>query len=147
MRREESIKIKPGWVDGGNILRLQDSWTKGGKCREVPIGTMQQRAVLDAAKVLAGKGSLIPAKLRYRDQLNRFRAQCDKAGIHGVQGYYLAVVLHLFARRAVGWVFSPRPDADLVVPALEMAYKQRGRPQGLPFHSDHGSQYASRKFS
>ena len=46
LRREESIKIKPGWVDGGNILRLQDSWTKGGKYREVPIATMQQRAVL-----------------------------------------------------------------------------------------------------
>lgn len=33
LRREESIKIKPGWADGGNILRLQDSWTKGGKYR------------------------------------------------------------------------------------------------------------------
>ena len=86
LRREESIKIRPGWADGGNILRLQDSWTKGGKYREVPITTMQQRAVLEAAKALAGKGSLIPAQLRYRDQLNRFRAQCDKAGIHGVHG-------------------------------------------------------------
>ena len=28
--------------------------------------------------------------------------------------YYLAVVLDLFARRAVGWAFSLRPDADLV---------------------------------
>ena len=80
LRREESIKIKPGWADGGNILRLTDSWTKGGKYREVPIATMQQRAVLDAAKALAGKGNLIPAQLRYRDQLNRFCAQCDKAG-------------------------------------------------------------------
>ena len=35
--------------------------------------------------------------------------------------YYLAVVLDLFARRAVGWAFSLRPDADLVVQALEMA--------------------------
>ena len=60
--------------------------------------------------------------------------------------YYLAVVLDLFARRAVGWAFSLRPDADLVVQALEMAFEQRGRPQGLLFHSDQGSQYASRKF-
>jgi len=60
--------------------------------------------------------------------------------------YYLAVVLDLFARRAVGWAFSLRPDADLVVHALEMAYEQRGRPLGLLFHSDQGSQYASRKF-
>ncbi len=27
-----------------------------------------------------------------------------------------------------------------------MAYEQRGRPSGLMFHSDQGSQYASRKF-
>lgn len=94
LRREESIKIKPGWADGGNILRLQDSWTKGGKYREVPIVTMQQRAVLEAAKALAGKGSLIPAQLRYRDQLNRFRAQGDKAGIHGVHG-----LRHEYAQR------------------------------------------------
>lgn len=49
-------------------------------------------------------------------------------------------------RRVVGWTFSPRPGADLVVQALEMAYEQRGRPQGLLFHSDKGAQYASRKF-
>lgn len=102
LRREESIKIKPGWADGGNILRLQDGWTKGGKYREVPITTMQQRAVLEAAKALAGKGSLIPAQLRYRDQLNRFRAQCDKAGIHGVHG-----LRHEYAQRRyaelTGW--------------------------------------------
>lgn len=75
-------------------MRLQDSWTKGGKYREVPITAALQRAVLDVAKALAGKGSLIPAELRYRAQLNRFRAQCDKAGIHGVHG-----LRHAFAQR------------------------------------------------
>ncbi len=60
--------------------------------------------------------------------------------------HYLAVVLDLFTRRVVGWAFSTRPDADPVVQALEMAYEQRGRPQGLLFHSDQGGQYASRKF-
>ncbi|MRV75716.1 integrase [Duganella sp. FT92W] len=94
LRREESIKIKPGWADCGSFLRLQDSWTKGGKYREVPITTAQQRAVLDAAQALAGKGSLIPAQMQYRDQLNRFRAQCDKAGIHGVHG-----LRHEYAQR------------------------------------------------
>lgn len=103
LRREESIKIKPGWADCGSFLRLQDSWTKGGKYREVPITTAQQRAVLDAAKALAGKGSLIPAQLQYKDQLQRFRAQCDKAGIHGVHG-----LRHQYAQRRyaelTGWL-------------------------------------------
>lgn len=60
--------------------------------------------------------------------------------------HYLAAVLDLFTRRVVGWAFSTRPNADLVVQALDMAYEQRGRPSGLMLHSDQGSQYASRKF-
>ena len=50
--------------------------------------------MLDAAKALAGKGSLISVQLRYWDQLNGFRAQCDKAGIHGVHG-----LRHEYAQR------------------------------------------------
>lgn len=59
---------------------------------------------------------------------------------------YLAVVLGLYARRVLGWAFSHRPDAALVIKALEMAYEQRGRPQGVLFHLDQGEQYASRLF-
>jgi putative transposase len=32
-------------------------------------------------------------------------------------------------RQVVGWVFSAKPDADLVIKALDMAYEQQGRPQ------------------
>ncbi len=53
--------------------------------------------------------------------------------------HYLAVVLDLYARRVVGWALSEKPDADLVVKALDVAYEQRGKPQGLLFHSDQGS--------
>lgn len=60
--------------------------------------------------------------------------------------HYLAAVIDLFARRVVGWAFSSKPDADLVIKALDMAYEQRGRPQGVLFHSDQGSQYGSRSF-
>ncbi len=86
LRREESIKIIPAWADQADRLRLKDSWTKGGRYRELPIATAEQRAALDAAKDLAQGTSLIPAHMRYRDQLQRFRAQCDKAGIGGVHG-------------------------------------------------------------
>jgi hypothetical protein len=87
LRREESIKIIPAWADRGDVLRLKDTWTKGGKYRELPISTAAQRGVLDAAKTPANGASLIPVYMTYRDQLNRFRAQCDKACIHGVHGY------------------------------------------------------------
>ena len=59
---------------------------------------------------------------------------------------YLAGVLDLFARRVVGWALLGKPDADLVIKVLDMAYEQRGKPQVLLFHSDQGSQYGSRSF-
>ena len=37
LRREESIKIRPEWADRGNKLSLKDTWTKGGRAREIPI--------------------------------------------------------------------------------------------------------------
>jgi len=86
LRREESIKLRPQWVDRGDSLHLKASWTKGGRERDVPITTDEQRAVLADAQALAGAGSLIPAKMSYRDQLNRFKAQTAKAGIDHVHG-------------------------------------------------------------
>jgi putative transposase len=59
---------------------------------------------------------------------------------------YLAVVLDLSVRRVVGWALSTRPDADLVVKALDHAYGLRGKPVGVMFHSDQGSQYGSKHF-
>ncbi|WP_235369499.1 IS3 family transposase [Pseudomonas aeruginosa] len=56
--------------------------------------------------------------------------------------HYLAAVLDLL----IGWAFSAKPDAELVIKALDMAYEQRGKPQQVLFHSDQGSQYASRLF-
>lgn len=41
---------------------------------------------------------------------------------------------------------STKPDAELVIKALDMAYEQRDRPQKIMFHNDQGSQYGSRKF-
>lgn len=63
------------------------------------------------------------------------------------QGWmYLAVVIDLFSRKVVGWSLRERMTAELVCEALEAAVQQRRPPPGLIFHSDRGSQYASRAF-
>lgn len=87
LRREESIKLQPGWADRGDVLCLKASWTKGGKEREIPVATQAQRALLDQAKAFAGAGSLIPADKSYKQQLERFKAQTAKAGIDRVHGF------------------------------------------------------------
>lgn len=87
LRREESIKIRPAWADRGDRLALMDTWTKGGREREIPIRTADQRQVLEQAKELAEKGSLIPKTMNYVGQLQRFKAQCAQADIHKVHGH------------------------------------------------------------
>ena len=60
---------------------------------------------------------------------------------------YLAVVLDLFSRRIVGWAMGPAITAELACRALEMAWHSRSPVSGLIFHSDRGSQYASRCYT
>jgi len=59
---------------------------------------------------------------------------------------YLAVVLDLFNREAVGWPIKPRMTADIVIDALTMAWFRKKPAPGLIHHSDRGSQYASHAF-
>jgi transposase InsO family protein len=56
---------------------------------------------------------------------------------------YLAVILDLCSRVAVGWAMSERLTDALTLNALGMALARRRPPQGLLHHSDRGSQYAS----
>lgn len=56
---------------------------------------------------------------------------------------YLAVVLDVGTRRAIGWSFRENLEAELVTGALEMALGQRDVSPGLICHSDRGSQYGS----
>ena len=59
---------------------------------------------------------------------------------------YLAVVLDLFSRKVIGWAFSKRLTDELTLSALDLALKQRHLSKDLIFHSDQGSQYASKAF-
>jgi site-specific recombinase XerD len=91
LRREEAIKLAPSYADRGDHLRLKPSWTKGGKARTIPVRTPQQRAVLDRAHRLAGRGSLIPSERSYRQQLRVYERHTANAGLsklHGLRHQY-----------------------------------------------------------
>jgi hypothetical protein len=88
LRREESIKIVPKWADRGDRLVLKDSWTKGGRTREIPIGNSEQRQLVDEAKAIAKGKSLIPSRFAtYIDYLKHFRYECERIGIHAFHGH------------------------------------------------------------
>lgn len=91
LRREEAIKIQPTLADKGQTIWLKPSWTKGGREREIPIRNQEQRNLLNQAKTLTGKGSLIPSHKTYVQQLRLYEGQCIRAGLsrmHGLRHAY-----------------------------------------------------------
>lgn len=67
----------------------------------------------------------------------------DITYIRIVKGFvYLAVILDLFSRKAVGYVISTSLDSGLTLSALKMAIADRKPHPGCIHHSDQGVQYA-----
>jgi site-specific recombinase XerC len=94
LRREESIKFRPGLADQGDHIALKGSWTKGGRERTIPVTTPEQRAVLDETIRLVGTRSLIPANKTYIQQRQVYDGQCKAAGLsnmHGLRHRYAQV--------------------------------------------------------
>ena len=85
LRGEEAQLLQPERADRGDVLRLEGSWCKGGRERDVPIRTPEQRALLDELKAAARdtpKGSLIPTATQ-KEHADRYRNQTHEAGIRG----------------------------------------------------------------
>ncbi|NOU74202.1 IS3 family transposase [Paenibacillus sp. LMG 31458] len=59
---------------------------------------------------------------------------------------YLASVMDLYSRKIVGFAMGARMTRELVLDALEKAYKRRKPAPGLIHHSDRGSQYACHEY-
>ena len=59
---------------------------------------------------------------------------------------YLAVILDLYSRKAIGYAVSRSIDTDLSLAALQMAIATRNPRAGLIHHSDQGVQYASHDY-
>ncbi len=58
---------------------------------------------------------------------------------------YLATVIDLFSRKVIGWSINTHMKTTLVNDALIMAIKRRAPKSGLLWHTDRGTQYASKE--
>ena len=113
LRREEAIKFIPSYADRGEMVVLKDTWTKGGKARELPIRTPAQREILDRAHQLAGRGSLIPADRNYVEQLRIYEGHTGRVGLSKLHGLRHAYAQQRYQELA-GWA-SPAaggPDSN-----------------------------------
>lgn len=64
----------------------------------------------------------------------------------GNQWAYLSVVMDRFSRKIIGWSFNRKRSAELVSESLLMALGDNAPASDLMFHSDQGSEYASRHY-
>ena len=60
---------------------------------------------------------------------------------------YLCVILDLFSRKIVGYRVSRNASTNLVTSTFRTAFRERGNPSSLTFHSDRGKQYTSAAFT
>lgn len=71
----------------------------------------------------------------------------DITYVPGSNGWlYIATAIDLYSRKIAGWAVADRMDVSLVNKALVMARKGQDKEISFIFHSDRGSQYASREY-
>ena len=121
LRREEAIKFQPSFADRGEHIALKASWTKGGKARVIPVRSEVQRAVLDRAHQLAGRGSLIPSARNYRQQLRIYERHTANAGLSKMHGLRHAYAQQRY-QELTGW--SAPAAGGPTVQVLRPAQKQ-----------------------
>jgi site-specific recombinase XerD len=104
LRREESMKFKPFVADKGDKLELQSSWCKGGKARSIPIGTKEQRDLIDKIKIFLEQAhlSLIPEDKTYKTHKKLYEKQLIRAGIHKAHGLRHRYAQKLYLEKT-GW--------------------------------------------
>jgi len=96
-RREEAMKFQPSYaLDGvalekASLIKIKDTWAKGGRPREIPILNEEQRRILQRVVEVAGIGSMIPPDRSYKQHLRYFEVMTAAAGIgrtHGLRHLY-----------------------------------------------------------
>jgi putative transposase len=160
-RRRLAEAVQEEFTDSGGTYGSPKIWIRlvrqGWRVSVNTVTKLMAELGLVARKVRRRRGLTRPGKRPAApDFVNRdFAAEApdlvwcgDMTEIETGEGkVYLATVIDLFSRRLLGYAMGERHDAGLVVAALHMAAATRGGDvRGVIFHTDRGSEYASRKF-
>jgi len=87
LRREESLKFSPSYADKGNKIVLKGSWCKGGRVREIPVRTAEQRELLRKCHAQAKDGSMIAKNTTYVRAMNALDQACKRAELKNMHGH------------------------------------------------------------
>ena len=107
--------------------------------RRFKMTTMRDRDQPVAANVLNRQFTAARPNQRWVGDTSEFLVG------HGTK-LFVAAILDLYSRYAVGWAVSAVNDRHLTIKALEMAINRRCPEMGLLHHSDQGCTYASEDY-
>ena len=121
----------------GRLMR--EEGIRGRVRRRFTVTTMSDHDDPIAANLLDRQFTATAPNQRWAGDTTEFR-------IGESQKLYLAVILDLCSRFAVGWAISAVNDRRLTLAALEMALKRRCPEAGLLHHSDRGCTYTAEDY-
>ena len=82
LRRKEALLVQPGRSPADcSMLVLHGECTKGGRYREIPAYTAEQREAIAYAKSVAGGGSLVPPVRSYISWRHEYRREAERCGL------------------------------------------------------------------
>ena len=120
----------------GRLMRQGKMWPK--KCRKYKATTNSKHQYQVAENLL---------DRRFEAEKPNQKWCGDSTYIQTDEGWlYAAGIIDLCARDCVGLSFSAKHTQELMIDALEEAYKRCKPGEGLLFHSDRGVQYASNAY-
>jgi transposase InsO family protein/transposase-like protein len=159
-KRREKLKVKIQEVyDDSNqifgagkvtaVLRNMDYHVSVEMVREL-MRDMGLVSIRQEAKDLYDK-----EQRKYKNYLNQifYASQPNQVWVSDVtyfkcngKGYYICVIIDLYARRVVGHKAGLANSTQLISSALKKACQLRNLIHGLIFHTDRGSNYQSKRF-
>jgi transposase InsO family protein len=90
--------------------------------------------------------NLLAQRFEAEEPNRRWAGDTTELRVGDTARLFLAVILDLFSRSAVGWALSAVNDRHLALKALHWALRRRCPGAGLLHHSDQGSPYASEDY-
>ncbi len=108
----------------------------------IPVQTRKFKATTNSKHSLPVAPNLLKKDFRADTPCQKWVG--DISYIYTEEGWlYLATVLDLYSRKIVGWSLGARMTKQLVIDALNKGLRHERPSEGLIFHSDRGTQYAS----
>ena len=128
---------------------------KGHRISPERVSKLMRKLHLFSKHVTYRWTRLSPRRVYYPNRLKRqfvqsapnkvWTADCTYVWAGG-EWVFACAIIDLFSRRVIAWDVSERRTAAFTLSVLQKAYDGRGRPEGVMFHSDQGTEFCEFTF-